>query len=196
MIALAAKLVIRSITGRNGRFNVGRLITDIGEFTVKDELFEEFDEGTYRGQFNVAQVYPASYVANSRMVVEVRARVVSFTIDEGEAGAVDEQMEKDPLDEQTPAPALTPADAPATTTAEASVEPAPATPAEPVSGADVEGDDAELSALFGTLWPLGDVVQLDPTVGRDKFRNQRDALKERGYRFEPKEQKWVRSMGN
>jgi len=31
---------IRTIQGRNGPFNVGRLITDLGEFAVKDTLLK------------------------------------------------------------------------------------------------------------------------------------------------------------
>jgi hypothetical protein len=34
MISIAGQLAIRTITGRNGPFNVGRLVTSIGEFVI------------------------------------------------------------------------------------------------------------------------------------------------------------------
>ena len=42
-------LTIRTINGSNGPFNVGRLITDLGEFSVKDTLLEQYKEGRYEG---------------------------------------------------------------------------------------------------------------------------------------------------
>ena len=51
---------------------------------------------------------------------------------------------------------------------------------------------AEDAALFGTLWPLGDVVKLDATVDRRTLREQRDRLGALGYEFEPLSQQWHR----
>ena len=38
MINLPGNLYIRSVRGRNGDFSVGRLVTDIGEFVLRDEF--------------------------------------------------------------------------------------------------------------------------------------------------------------
>ncbi len=38
MISITGQLAIRTISGRLGLFNVGRLSTSIGEFTIKDAL--------------------------------------------------------------------------------------------------------------------------------------------------------------
>jgi len=73
-------LTIRTIQGRNGPFNVGRLITDLGEFAVKDTLLEQHEEGRYEGSFNVTQIFPSSYVAGGRFVVEVRATLKSLIL--------------------------------------------------------------------------------------------------------------------
>ena len=59
-------LTIRTIQGRNGAFNVGRLITDLGEFSVKDTLLEQYEEGRYEGNFNVTQIFPSSYLVPAR----------------------------------------------------------------------------------------------------------------------------------
>ncbi|MGH8302754.1 MAG: DUF3275 family protein, partial [Steroidobacteraceae bacterium] len=50
-----------------------------------------------------------------------------------------------------------------------------------------EPDDA---ALFGTLWPLTDVIKLDATVNRRLLRQQRDRLDALGYVFAPLSQDW------
>ena len=90
MIKLSGSVHIRSIDGRNGSFNVGRLTTEIGEFAVKRGI-EEFDPGAYSGEFTISRIYPASYVIGGRSIDEVRADIeaialvdVDTTIDEQE----------------------------------------------------------------------------------------------------------------
>ena len=58
--------------------------------------------------------------------------------------------------------------------------------------ASAKGDDA----LFGTLWPLGTQVRLDPTVDRKRFREQRNRLKALGYTFDAIEQIWSNAGSN
>lgn len=79
MIKLSGSVQIRSITGRNGPFNVGRLNTEIGEFAVKRGI-EEFDAGEYSGEFTISRIYPASYVIGGRSIVEVRADVEAIAL--------------------------------------------------------------------------------------------------------------------
>ncbi|MEW8276331.1 MAG: DUF3275 family protein [Candidatus Thiodiazotropha taylori] len=43
----------------------------------------------------------------------------------------------------------------------------------------------ELKQLFGMIWPLGEQVKLDPTVGRPIFRAQKEYLRSVGYKFDP-----------
>ncbi len=51
MIHIDGQLAIRTITGRNGKFNVGRLATSIGEFVIKDALLDQYTEGKVPRQF-------------------------------------------------------------------------------------------------------------------------------------------------
>ncbi|MCQ4231998.1 DUF3275 family protein, partial [Pseudomonas stutzeri] len=44
--------------------------------------------------------------------------------------------------------------------------------------------------LFGTLWPLGPVVKIDPTVGRQLIRDQSKRLGELGYELDFRSQQW------
>jgi hypothetical protein len=79
MIKLSGSVHIRSIDGRHGSFNVGRLTTEIGEFAVKRGI-EEFDPGAYSGEFTISRIYPASYVIGGRSIVEVRADIEAIAL--------------------------------------------------------------------------------------------------------------------
>ena len=199
MIKLSGTLAIRTIPGSRGQFNVGRLYTDIGEFAVKDSLIEEYEEGRYKGEFGITGIFPSTYFAGGRTVVEVRARLGSIALEDIAALDHTDQApmtEPDPISETAPptaTPAIeNPADAAATSDAtdeqtqvEATTETAPAD--------EVEAFEQKMQSLFGELWPLPLKLKLDPTVDRERFRQQRDVLKEDfGYRFQPVGQVWVK----
>jgi len=177
-------LSIKTIHGRNGPFNVGRLITDLGEFAVKDTLLEQYDEGRYEGNFAITQIFPSSYFAGGRFVVEVRATLKSLNligIDELKPEDKAANTEPDPVDVQPQVvmekPVTTPSDKP-----EQSSEPETSV-----------NDD---KALFGTVWPLGSQVKLDPTVDRKLFREQRTRLKGLDYTFDALGQIWTKKDTN
>lgn len=174
-------LTIRTIHGSHGAFNVGRLITELGEFSVKDALLDQYDEGRYEGNFNVTQIQPSSYFAGGRFVVEIKAVIKSLNLDGvDDLKPEDKEVlsEPDPADE-TPAPVKQASDAQSSEKKLAS---------NPDTDESEPGDSDE--ALFGSLWLLGAQVKLDPTVDRLKFRQQRNRLKELRYKFEPTEQIW------
>ena len=75
IIKMPGRLSVKTIHGRNGPFNVGRLATSLGEFVIKDPQLDQFSEGVFDGEFLVQQIKPASYFAGGRLVVEVRAKV-------------------------------------------------------------------------------------------------------------------------
>ncbi len=201
MITIPGQLAIKTIHGRNGDFNVGRLATSIGEFVVKNAELDQYTEGKYEGDFVIAEIRPSTYNANGRMVIEIRALLGGMTLSNIDALSRDEArrlspQEVDPIDEeaQAPAPAVpqakpkakprSPRD-PLVDTTPFGSEPAAAS-AEATAHADDDGD----AALFGTLWPLGDVVKLDATVDRRVLRQQRDRLGDLGYEFAPLSQDW------
>lgn len=198
MILLAGQLAIKTIHGRNGDFNVGRLTTSIGEFVVKNAELDQYDEGKYEGEFTLVEIRPATYYANGRLVVEIRAYLGGMTVSNIDRLSRDEAQqlgpqEVDPIDEEPQAPKSDPK---ATATPKSRKRPDPlidttpfgSEPADaPSSGANAEEDDA---ALFGTLWPLGPIVKLDATVDRRVMRQQRDRLDALGYQFQPMSQDW------
>lgn len=183
MIQVPGVLHIRVVTGRHGDFRVGRLATDLGEFAVKDAELDQYDEGRYEGRFGISQISPSYYSAGGRLVVEVRARLNSIAlVSESEPDPeLESIMDQDPVDET-----------------QSSSNDAPMETATDDSGGtethvDDIADGSDDKALFGLLWPLGDTVKLDPTVGRMLFRKQRDRLKELGYHFQAINQQWTLS---
>ena len=75
MITIPGQLAIKTIHGRNGDFNVGRLATSIGEFVVKNAELDQYREGKYDGDFVIVEIRPSTYNANGRMVIEIRAHL-------------------------------------------------------------------------------------------------------------------------
>lgn len=209
MIRLDGQLVIKSIPGRYGTFNVARLLTSIGEFAVKDSVLEQYTEGKYEGSFVIAHIGPSSYSTGSgRTVIEVRARLDSMTLNEMDTlSPADserlEQKEPDPLDEEraavsAPAHPGGPSEPPPKMSAPKADDSTPfgmsttelgksSHPTEPLKQIAQGSEDAE---LFGTIWPLGETVKLDTTVDRQRLREQSKRLDQLGYTLDFKAQLW------
>ncbi|HPE82066.1 MAG: DUF3275 family protein [Gammaproteobacteria bacterium] len=101
MINLTGTITVKTINGRNGDFNVGRLTTEIGEFNVKEGI-EEYAPGQYAGQFSISRIYPAAYAVGGRYNVEVRATITSIALTD---------MDTRPESEEPPASEPEPDDA-------------------------------------------------------------------------------------
>ena len=197
MITIPGQLAIKTIHGRNGDFNVGRLATSIGEFVVKNAELDQYAEGKYEGDFMIAEIRPSTYTANGRMVIEIRALLGGMSLSAIDALSRDDArrlspQEVDPLDEEAQAPAPAAPKAKPKAKSRSSRDPlVDTTPfgsePMPASAASAEADDA---ALFSTLWPLGETVKLDATVDRRVLREQRDRLGALGYEFAPLSQDW------
>ncbi|MDR1935890.1 MAG: DUF3275 family protein [Candidatus Accumulibacter sp.] len=199
MITLPGQLAVKTLHGRYGPFNVGRLSTSIGEFVVKNPELDQYAEGKYDGDFVIVEIRPSTYNANGRMVIEIRALLGGMTLSNADDLSGDEAQqltpqELDPIDEETP-PAV-----PAQPKASARAK--PRDPRDPLVDTTPFGSEAaapvspeasaaeEDAALFATLWPLADVVKLDATVDRRTLRQQRDRLGALGYVFAPLSQDW------
>lgn len=198
MITIPGQLAIKTIHGRNGDFNVGRLATSIGEFVVKNAELDQYDEGKYNGDFIIAEIRPSTYTSNGRMVIEIRALLGGMTLSNIDALSRDEArqlspQEVDPIDEEAQAPAPAAPKAPAKQKSRNPRDPmVDTTPfgSEPAAGSPEASADADDAALFGALWPLGEIVKLDATVDRRVLRQQRDRLGALGYEFAPLSQDW------
>jgi hypothetical protein len=200
-ITLSGQLAIKSAHGRYGKYNVGRLTTSLGEFIVKDAQLDLYEQGKYDGDFMIERIH--LWVSNfgSRMLTEIRAVVSKMTLSSSDSLTQDEAQrltphEIDPVEEQVSAP---PSPAPVETTSAplaavssktAKVDPLKdptpfAVPSTSPAGTPQQGVAAEDERLFGPLYPLSNVVKLDPTVDRRLLREQRDRLNKLGYEIDP-----------
>ncbi len=198
MITLPGQLAIKTIHGRNGDFNVGRLATSIGEFVIKNAELDQYREGKYEGDFVITEIRPSTYNTSGRMVIEIRAHLGGMTLSNIDPLSHDEAnrlspQEVDPIDEEAQAPipsTSAPVEAKAATSDDPLVDTTPFgadVPAKLASKPVTQDDDA---TLFGALWPLGEIVKLDATVDRRLLRQQRDRLGALGYEFAPLSQDW------
>ena len=207
-ITIEGSLRIKRINGSNGPFCVGDLNSEIGEFRVKDSVLDQFEEGVYAGRFTVSRIFPWSYSANGRMVLEVRAKLDDLEISDGSEQVIPESpQEPDPADEpKTQSAGVAAAEDPAAATetvaqteASEATEAAEATDAE--SGPAQQecaapGTEAGDEALFGeelfALVAEREPVKLDPNIDdRRRFRQQRDRLKHGlDYGFIAEQQAW------
>lgn len=179
MINIPGQLAIRTISGRNGDFNVGRLSTSIGEFVIKDALLDQYSEGKYRGDFLITEIRPSYYSTSGRLVVEIRAKLESMSLDDvdkltAEDAATLSASEPDPIDEESSSAQplqqgkkLTSSKGAGSTGEPSAAEDAPfGMPPSLASTAEQAAD------LFGTIWPLCNTVKLDTTVDRQCLRQQ------------------------
>jgi hypothetical protein len=202
MITLPGQLAIKTIHGRNGDFNVGRLTTSIGEFVTKNAELDQYREGKYEGEFIITKIYSKSWSTGSHIGIDTRADLGGMTLSNLDALTKDEAhrlspQEVDPIDEEAakpqpvtaapsePIPVVTPPSPdPLVDTTPFGDEPPSNSPAES------EGATQADAALFGAVWPLGQIVKLDPTVDRRLLRKQRDRLDALGYDFDYASQNW------
>ncbi|MWA29790.1 DUF3275 family protein [Burkholderia pseudomallei] len=195
MITLSGQLAIKTIHGRNGDFNVGRLATSIGEFVIKNAELDQYAEGKYDGDFLVTEIFPWTYPTGGRMVIEIRARLGGMTLSAADALSRDEAsrlspQEVDPIDEETSATPPVPTTGSAGTTHDPLIDTTPFGTEAPATQNLASVGNADDETLFGALWPLGDIVKLDATVDRRLLRQQRDRLGTLGYEFAPLSQDW------
>ncbi|CAK0038396.1 Protein of uncharacterised function (DUF3275) [Burkholderia pseudomallei] len=197
MITLSGQLAIKTIHGRNGDFNVGRLATSIGEFVIKNAELDQYTEGKYDGDFLVTEIFPWTYPTGGRMVIEIRARLGGMTLSAADALSRDEAsrlspQEVDPIDEETSATPTAPTTGSASTTHDPLIDTTPFGMQTPAAQNPASVGNADDETLFGALWPLGNIVKLDATVDRRQLRQQRDRLGTLGYEFAPLSQDWHR----
>ncbi|MBM5580812.1 DUF3275 family protein [Burkholderia pseudomallei] len=197
MITLSGQLAIKTIHGRNGDFNVGRLATSIGEFVIKNAELDQYAEGKYDGDFLVTEIFPWTYPTGGRMVIEIRARLGGMTLSAADALSRDEAsalspQEVDPIDEETSAKPAVSTTGSASAAHDPLIDTTPFGTEAPAAQHTARAGNADDETLFGTLWPLADIVKLDATVDRRLLRQQRDRLGALGYEFAPLSQEWHR----
>jgi hypothetical protein len=200
MLRTTGTLNVKRISqSRNGPFCVADLITEFGEFKVKDPLLDQFDEGQYRGTVWISQIYLSQYIDSyGRAVTELRARLDDIQIDtEADLPAQpDATIDIDPVEEA-------PFKAQKRSSANASLA------AKPGPGQDVPQKRKPTQSRQPNQAVVGEIdldlfgeeiyellihrkqVKLDPTIGdRIRFRAQTTRMHELNYEFTAKVQTW------
>jgi hypothetical protein len=203
-VTVNGRLAIKTLHGRNGDFNVGRLQCRLGNFWVKERELDQYKEGKYSGVFDLDYIGPHAYVASGRSVTEVRAWVLRMALDGVDRLSTDDSQVfnsqvADPADEEdTPSttpnlPALTEG----TPAAQATDNVVAIQAQEPVREATspaiaLDSEEQQDRMLFGTLWPLAPNFKLDCTVDRFVIRKQATRLRKLGYELDFHSQEWHR----
>ena len=105
MITLPGELSIKTIHGRNGPFNIGRLVVSLGMFTVKDAELDQFKEGKYEGDFVIKAIRQHPVPTEAGMFMQLRAHLSGMTLhgidalSESDASTIGAQ-EPDPAEEE------------------------------------------------------------------------------------------------
>jgi hypothetical protein len=177
MVKVKGRMSVNIIKGRNGLFSVATLYSEMGDFVVRYEGLDQYDAGTYEGEFLVRDTDVLVRPFGVGKIIEPVAYLDDLTLydaDEGFLEAIPEAI-PDPATEEEPKPKQS---------AKEQVNLAGRSPNELT--------DLELSHLFGETWPLAEQVKLDPTVGRTLLRAQTQYLKSIGYKYAAKEQIWIK----
>ena len=172
MITIPGQLAIKTIHGRNGDFNVGRLATSIGEFVVKNAELDQYVEGNLRGDFVIAEF--ALHVQRQRPHGHrIRALLGGMTLSNIDALSRDEArllspQEVDPIDEGKTAAKATAK--PKSQHARSLVDTRRSAVNWPAAAAE-----ASATTLPCSIWPLGAIVKLTtPSIAASC--QQRDRL--------------------
>lgn len=170
MVTVVGSMVIKTINGRNGYFNVANLYTEMGNYVIDYEGLDEYNAGTYQGEFIIIKTELRSRNFGVGKIIEPIAYLERVNLYDAAEGKVDDVPEAipDPLDEE--------------------ICKASRKQNEPIKEVS-ELDEKSLKQLFG-VWPLSDEVKLDPTVGRSTLRLQAAYLKSVGFKYNSTEQIW------
>jgi len=199
MIILEGNITNKVITGANGDFSVGNFNTEVGQFKIKSQLLDQFEEGDYQVQVSVVKLSLNTYVvkrsdititeivADIDAINVIDADIKSVTVESIEPDASVDEIKADKVvktDHQKPKKANK-----GKTVLNTQKTKIPVTPG-------MEGDDEkQLPELFGHLWPLTENVKLDTTLPRTLIIKQKDYLYNQGYTFDLKTQIWSKYLG-
>nr|MBC8386406.1 DUF3275 family protein [Gammaproteobacteria bacterium] len=164
MIILEGTITNKVINGKNGDFSVGNFTTEIGQFKIRNQLLDQFDEGEYRVRVSIKHLDLNSYMLkrNGITITEIEAHIDHIEVIDADIKRVESaSVEPDAsIEHETGAKIPEDSETQIKVDSDKSKVEKPNQLISPqVSGAH----QSELKKLFGVLWPLGEVVQLDST---------------------------------
>jgi hypothetical protein len=174
MVTVKGRMVVNVINGRNGPFSAATLYSEIGDYVVRYDGLDQFNAGTYEGAFVVRYTCLLTRPFGVSQIIEPLAFIKDLMLD-----TVDECLQES-LPDAIPDPAAD------------ELELRSKVPLNLVSKVSREFSHDELKQLFGEIWPLGEKVKLDPTVGRPLLRVQKNYLDASGYKFDQINHIWIK----
>lgn len=195
-IRLPGTLTVKKHAGTYRTFTVGELVTPLAEFKVLDKWVEQLDAGTYEGEFWISRLEPTSRTWRTRLFIEIQARVFDYRLKHAEEVDTGDNTfpERDPIEDEAPAPKPAPARIERTPPGRKPAAPRSRNARQPA--AEVDRRHAQLVELFGS--ELAELIadgtqhiKLDSTIDRQVLRQQIDFLrKELGYEIDLETQHW------
>lgn len=97
MYQFKGSLTVRKILGRNGEFSVGSVTTPIGIFKVKQSELDQYEQGTYYGQFEIDEIKLVSgyFGSTASMITDCVATLTNINIDIVDEHPVEQTIETD-----------------------------------------------------------------------------------------------------
>jgi hypothetical protein len=176
MVKVKGRMSVNVVNGRSGQFSVATLYSEIGEYVVRYGGLDQYEPGTYEGEFWIRDTDVLVRPFGVGKIIEPVAfldDLILIDVDEGLQESLPEAIPDPAAEDKKPR--------------KRTVEPPSLEGKTP--GALTE---LELKQLFGEAWPLGESVKLDPTIGRTPLRAQTQYLKSTGYKYKAKEQTWIK----
>lgn len=181
MISIPGELIIVQRTGRYGNFNVAKLVTSIGEFSVREKSLDQYEPGEYEGEFLIKQIKSTSFAYSNKIITECCAIIEKMTLVEqhqinNSKNRTNDDDHDDPVVRDIQKTSTTHNNGKNNNIAN-----------------NINNIIDNDEVLFGSLWPLVDKVKLDSTEDRLKLRAQRERLLALGYTFYFKTQTWEKN---
>lgn len=173
-------LNIKKIHGQYGWFAVGSIETPIGQFKVKQSELDQYDQGSYEGNFTISNISArASNFGTGALILETVANLIDININAIDENAVMiDAVEQDPIETANVA----------TTEVETEVKPK-------VKSAKLPNGQSNAKDLFNDKQLIEITkykdVKLDPAVGAKLFRSQVKFLQGNNYTYHPKNAIWL-----
>lgn len=178
-ISIPGTLCVIERNGRNGPFTVAEINTEIGQFKLKHRVLEQFSEGSYSGVFILTRIYNQSNFSKGQIWVSLCA---DLDWDALQIMAQSEQVQ------------VSASLAVAELVAEHAADEAETADVPPATAIPVPDEDlvADLPMLQQQIDAGRNRIKLDGSMSdRDAFRQLRQALKDKGYRFDGQSQSWL-----
>jgi len=168
------RMVVHTRQGQFGSFNYAFLYTEIGEFVVRYNALDEFSADEYKGVFYIKEIYQKSRKFGVSIIIDNIAVIDDVNLEYvvNKTMMVEPEAIEDPIEEES---LLDSSNNSKSSNLVSTI------------------NEIEKKQLFGELFPLGNLVKLDPTVGRAVLRNQAEYLKKIGYSFVADNQTWIKN---